>query len=90
MADQNGNSLQDCWSEVLRCVSRFELLQQATAGVPTDALLFAMPAEKESATSRLKHKLQRHKSGGRGAGLAGGGGTALGIAAHYSAIMLCP
>lgn len=61
VADQNGNSLQDCWSEVLRCVSRFELLQQATAGVPTDALLFAMPVEKESATSRLKHKLQRQK-----------------------------
>ena len=73
VADQNGNSLQDCWSEVLRCVSRFELLQQATAGVPTDALLFAMPAaEKESAASRLKHKLVRHKGGELG-GLCGVG-----------------
>ena len=43
VAEQNGNHLRECWTEVLRCVSRFELLQQLTAGVPTDALLFAMP-----------------------------------------------
>lgn len=68
VAEQNGNYLRECWTEVLRCVSRFELLQQLTAGVPTDALLFAMPAEKGaagagSAASKLKQRLMQRGSG---------------------------
>ena len=30
VAEQNGDQLHDCWPEVLRCVSRFELLQQVS------------------------------------------------------------
>jgi len=45
VAEQNGNHLRECWTEVLRCVSRFELLQQLTGGVPTDALIFARSEE---------------------------------------------
>ncbi|KFM23662.1 Brefeldin A-inhibited guanine nucleotide-exchange protein 2 [Auxenochlorella protothecoides] len=41
VAEHNGDALGPCWQDVLRCVSRFELLQTATAGVPSDALLFA-------------------------------------------------
>lgn len=61
VAEQNGNYLRECWTEVLRCVSRFELLQQLTAGVPTDALLFAMPdkAGAASAADKLKRRLLR-------------------------------
>lgn len=29
------------WLEVLRCISRWELLQQIASGMPTDAVLFA-------------------------------------------------
>lgn len=29
------------WLEVLRCISRWELLQQISSGMPTDAVLFA-------------------------------------------------
>ena len=36
---------QNVWQEVLRCVSRWELLQQIASGGPTDAHLFAAPAE---------------------------------------------
>ena len=60
VAEQNGNHLGDCWTEVLRCVSRFELLQQLTAGVPTDAMMFAMP-DKTSAADKLKRRLMRRK-----------------------------
>lgn len=69
VAEQNGNHLRECWTEVLRCVSRFELLQQLTAGVPTDALLFAMPDKAaagggSSAGAKLKQRILR----GRGKG----------------------
>ena len=67
VAEQNGNHLHECWTEVLRCVSRFELLQQLTAGVPTDALLFAMPAEKGSAAGGTASKLKQRLLRGRGA-----------------------
>ncbi|KAK2077578.1 hypothetical protein QBZ16_004423 [Prototheca wickerhamii] len=40
VAEANGNALGPCWQDVLRCVSRFELLQNACAGVPSDATLF--------------------------------------------------
>ena len=29
------------WTDVLRCISRWELLQQLASGMPTDAALFA-------------------------------------------------
>jgi brefeldin A-inhibited guanine nucleotide-exchange protein len=65
VAEQNGNHLRESWTEVLRCVSRFELLQQLTAGVPTDALLFAMPdkAAAGSAADKLKRRILRRKGG---------------------------
>ena len=65
VAEQNGNHLCESWTEVLRCVSRFELLQQLTAGVPTDALLFAMPdkAAAGSAADKLKRRILRRKGG---------------------------
>jgi hypothetical protein len=63
VAEQNGNHLRNCWLEVLRCVSRFELLQQLTAGVPTDALLFAMPVEKHSAADKLRRRILPRRRG---------------------------
>ena len=44
--------LQNVWQEVLRCVSRWELLQQIASGGPTDALLFAAPTEPVTAVKR--------------------------------------
>jgi brefeldin A-inhibited guanine nucleotide-exchange protein len=41
VADVEGNSLGDNWRDILRCVSRFELLLQLSTGHPSDALLFA-------------------------------------------------
>lgn len=71
VAEQNGNHLRECWTEVLRCVSRFELLQQLTAGVPTDALLFAMPDKVAgSAADKLKRRILRGR--GREEGAEGG------------------
>lgn len=64
VAEQNGNYLRECWTEVLRCVSRFELLQQLTAGVPTDALLFAMPDKLgASAADKLKRRIMPRRKG---------------------------
>jgi brefeldin A-inhibited guanine nucleotide-exchange protein len=62
VAEQNGNHLRECWTEVLRCVSRFELLQQMSAGVPTDALLFAMP-DKAGAADKLKRRIMPRRKG---------------------------
>ena len=69
VAEQNGNSLHACWQDVLRCVSRFELLQQLTAGVPTDALLFAMPESRgggDSAGDKLKKRFSRGAAAAKG------------------------
>jgi hypothetical protein len=44
--------MQNVWQEVLRCVSRWELLQQIASGGPTDALLFAGPTEPVAAVKR--------------------------------------
>ena len=44
--------VQHVWQEVLRCVSRWELLQQIASGGPTDALLFAAPTEPVAAVKR--------------------------------------
>ncbi|KAL4543975.1 hypothetical protein Ndes2437B_g01778 [Nannochloris sp. 'desiccata'] len=41
VADVEGNSLGDNWRDILRCVSRFELLLQLSTGLPSDATLFA-------------------------------------------------
>lgn len=49
--------MQNVWSEVLRCVSRWELLQQLHSGGPTDALLFS-PAPAESPASNPLMKLR--------------------------------
>lgn len=40
------------WLEVLRCISRWELLQQIASGMPTDAVLFAA-GEEAVASCRL-------------------------------------
>jgi brefeldin A-inhibited guanine nucleotide-exchange protein len=61
VAEHNGNSLGAGWQDVLRCVSRFELLQQLSTGQPTDALLFAMPPGPAAAAGAK----------GRGAGARG-------------------
>ena len=45
--------LQSAWSEVLRCVSRWELLQQLHSGGPTDALLFSPPPAESPASNPL-------------------------------------
>lgn len=44
--------LQNVWQEVLRCVSRWELLQQIASGGPSDALLFAAPSEPAPAAKK--------------------------------------
>lgn len=51
---------QDVWPEVLRCISRFELLSQMSAGGITDMALFAPPApepESPSGFMRLRRGL---------------------------------
>lgn len=45
--------VQNVWSEVLRCVSRWELLQQLHSGGPTDALLFSPPPAESPASNPL-------------------------------------
>lgn len=42
--------VQDVWPEVLRCVSRFELLQQMELGGLSDAAIFANPAAPAAVT----------------------------------------
>ncbi|KAK9829453.1 hypothetical protein WJX72_005963 [[Myrmecia] bisecta] len=69
VADENGNHLHDVWQEVLRCVSRFELLQQVYAGGPTDAALFAqpLPESPSGAVGKLRSRfLGGLKTGGSG------------------------
>ena len=51
MADAEGNALGDNWREILRCVSRFELLLQLSAGVPSDATLFSNNSSSSSTTT---------------------------------------
>ena len=40
VAEEIGDTLFDDWPEILRCVSRFELVRSLGSGVPTDASLF--------------------------------------------------
>ena len=52
--------LQTVWSEVLRCVSRWELLQQISSGGPSDALLFSQQPQESpvhSAMSKFRDRL---------------------------------
>eukprot|EP00891_Asterochloris_glomerata_P002829 jgi/Astpho2/2829/e_gw1.00050.8.1_t len=60
VADENGNHLHTVWSEVLRCVSRWELLQQISSGGPSDALLFSQQPQESpvhSAMSKFRDRL---------------------------------
>ncbi|KAG2485588.1 hypothetical protein HYH03_015653 [Edaphochlamys debaryana] len=45
VAETVGDQLQERWVDVLRCISRWELLQQIASGMPTDAALFRPPEE---------------------------------------------
>lgn len=57
---------QNVWQEVLRCVSRWELLQQIASGGPTDAHLFAAPAQPPpSAAKRRPFFSMRRDAGAR-------------------------
>lgn len=44
--------------DVLRCISRWELLQQVASGMPTDAALFSPPEQNKGA-------IKVRKDGGR-------------------------
>ena len=57
--------VQDVWQEVLRCVSRWELLQQIASGGPTDAHLFAAPAEPVAAVKRRNFFSRAPREGAR-------------------------
>eukprot|EP00775_Hariotina_reticulata_P008270 gene8270-8458_t len=69
VAMQVGNHLDGRWLEVLRCISRWELLQQMASGMPTDAVLFASGpapgADKsmgKAAAAALKDQLRKLSS----------------------------
>jgi brefeldin A-inhibited guanine nucleotide-exchange protein len=61
VAQQVGNQLGERWLEVLRCISRWELLQQIASGMPTDAVLFAGQQDKGlgRAAAALKDQLRQ-------------------------------
>lgn len=44
--------LQEVWQDVLRCVSRWELLQTIHSGGPSDAMIFAQPSESPLAVKK--------------------------------------
>ncbi len=56
-------AVQNVWQEVLRCVSRWELLQQIASGGPSDALLFAAPAEPVAAVKKRNFFSRAPKDG---------------------------
>ncbi|GMH32506.1 hypothetical protein BSKO_00340 [Bryopsis sp. KO-2023] len=61
VCDQVGDHLQENWTDVLRCVSKWEQLYQSQAGGPTDALLFAASNESsasEPATTTAKLRMK--------------------------------
>ena len=43
---------QEVWQDVLRCVSRWELLQTIHSGGPSDATIFAQPSESTVAVKK--------------------------------------
>jgi hypothetical protein len=59
------------WLEVLRCISRWELLAQIASGMPTDAVLFA--GEKAGGKGSTKEQQARKLSVAAGAADAAGG-----------------
>jgi hypothetical protein len=66
------------WLEVLRCISRWELLQQIASGMPTDAVLFAAAGEKAAGKGSAKEQQARKLSVAAGAADgAGAGGQGL-------------
>ncbi|KAI8465270.1 MAG: hypothetical protein J3K34DRAFT_525495 [Monoraphidium minutum] len=91
-----GDGLEDRWLDILRCVSRWELLQQMASGTPTDAALFAAPHEGKGggglggrAAAALKDQLRRLGNNGPGGGGAGGspGGYQEGVKSMESLAM---
>jgi hypothetical protein len=66
------------WLEVLRCISRWELLQQIASGMPTDAVLFAAAGEKAGGKGSGKEQQARKLSVAAGAADGAGAGGVLG------------
>eukprot|EP01025_Chloroclados_australasicus_P037318 TRINITY_DN3805_c0_g1_i5.p1 TRINITY_DN3805_c0_g1~~TRINITY_DN3805_c0_g1_i5.p1 ORF type:complete len:1288 (-),score=132.71 TRINITY_DN3805_c0_g1_i5:189-4052(-) len=61
-----GDSIEESWATILRCISKFEYLWQLSSGAPSDALLFSSPEgalrkDSMSATERLKQRLKIRK-----------------------------
>lgn len=54
LAEEIGDSLGDRWLEILRCVSRFELIASFGAGVPVDAFMFQIDEQSFSEKTK-KH-----------------------------------
>lgn len=71
------------WLEVLRCISRWELLQQIASGMPTDAVLFAAG---EAVASWLWGREER---GGANSPAAGQGAGIDGLSATGSCKLPC-
>lgn len=55
LSEEIGDSLGDRWLEILRCVSRFELIASFGAGVPLDALIFQTDTLPEKSKSSAHH-----------------------------------
>ncbi|WIA22572.1 hypothetical protein OEZ86_009559 [Tetradesmus obliquus] len=72
VALQVGDHLGERWLEVLRCISRWELLQQIASGMPTDAVLFAAAGEKAGGKGRGKEQQATRLSAAADAAGAGG------------------
>lgn len=54
------------WVDVLRCISRWELLQQIASGMPTDAVLFSPPERGMKAVFERAKRLIKDDDGGGG------------------------
>jgi len=56
-AEVNGNNYQGAWPEVLRCISRYDLLVQHHSGAPGDNVLFApAPTGSEGSTAERSRR----------------------------------
>uniref|UniRef100_A0A061RZG9 Brefeldin a-inhibited guanine nucleotide-exchange protein 2-like n=1 Tax=Tetraselmis sp. GSL018 TaxID=582737 RepID=A0A061RZG9_9CHLO len=58
-AERNSNNFQGAWPEVLRCVSRFDLLMQQHSGAPADSVLFAQNTAEPEKPEKQKRKFFR-------------------------------
>ena len=79
------------WVDILRCISRWELLQQIASGMPTDAVLFSPPergggmkaviekARRLIRESDLEHRQSQQQGGGGGSGggVSGSGASSI-------------